>query len=432
MTNRSGYHFADTNQLVAGDTASTNYTIIATNSITATWITDRLSQQAGTNIFTASAMTYLEGLRQVTTNSTFYVSGAAGAQFQILTTNGTQLVGVTNNLITLNTNTVVNGLFTINSPTNTDTIINEWTTGWLNIGGAETNRTILGPGFLAIDANGGRSAGAFGSGLTFSGGTLTASATGYSNITENAYQVNIRSNVVAGSTMMSSNSTGTATVGPGYIALTGTNGQPSQLSMFNGNTNLTLFFDGTNLYTSIFLSTNSGGLSLQTALNNTTNEALRQAQSVTNGAITQLTNYVNTVSQNLTNIAATMEHGSTGNQGIPANSSAFYALNGNGITNLMTSDISTFTRSLMTSKTKIGPFITKCSGNPGAFANKIEVFTNGVLSSITIAINNVTSGVDSTHTETVIAGVEVGVKITQATSSTPVKWSWGLEERIVP
>ncbi len=228
--------------------------------------------------------------------------------------------------------------------------------------------------------------------------------------------MNIRSNLVAASTLMSSNNVGTATVGPGYIALTGTNGQPGQWSMYDGATNRTFFFDGTNLYFSGFVSiTNAAGLSLQTALSNTTNNDLL-------------------LGQNVTNVAATMIFGNTGNQAVPAGTVAFYALNGNGITNLMTSDISTFTRSLMSKQGQRLGALRKflSSGNPGAFADKIEVFTNGVLCSITVAVNNVTSGVDSTHTETVLAGTEVGYKITSAASSTPEKWTMALEERIVP
>ena len=337
-----------------------------------------------------------------------------------------------------------NGVLYIGGTTNTDTVINFNATGWTSLGGAETNSTIhtaSGLGFLAIDPNGARSPATFDSHLAIAGGVLSGAYIPLnSGIGTNTmvYGDANKTNaiIIQPGGLVESNNLGTVTLGGGYIALTGVAAQPGQWTMFNGNTNATFFFDGTNLYTSGFTITNSGGLSIQTALNNTTNEVTRQAialgNSLTNGAVNQLTNFANAISQNLTNIAATMTYGNTGNQAVPAGTVAFYALNGNGITNLMTSDISTFTRSLMSSKVKIGPLRVLVSGNPGAFADKIEVFTNGVLCSITVAVNNVTSGVDSTHTETVLGGTEVGYKITSAASSTPEKWSMALEERIVP
>jgi hypothetical protein len=260
--------------------ASTNYTVTATNSITATWLTNRLSQLVGTNIFTTAAMAYLEGLRvaAVTTNSTFYVSGAAGAQFQILATNGVQLVGITNNLITFNTNTVVNGLFTINSPSNTDWNINQHSTGWMNIDGTETNSSILN-GLIKADANGGRSA--------ISIASVVATGSYITNLY--GFGTNI---FLYGTNQFGTNANGGITVADGFGNLShfstndtyvqfntwGTNGAPmlmqllgsntlvnfgAELRAINSNTNSTnaFYFVGatTNFYQGLIQNTNALG-----------------------------------------------------------------------------------------------------------------------------------------------------------------------------
>lgn len=51
-----------------------------------------------------------------------------------------------------------------------------------------------------------------------------------------------------GTNILHLTSTGTETMSGGNISLTGTNAQPGQLTMYDGATNQTFFFDGTNIY----------------------------------------------------------------------------------------------------------------------------------------------------------------------------------------
>lgn len=85
-------------------------------------------------------------------------------------------------------------------------------------------------------------------------GTNVTSGSTYSNITENGYTVVVRSNMVVKGFLMESNSQGTVTLTNGSIVLTGTNAQPGYIASYNGATNLTLLFDGTNLWANVILS----------------------------------------------------------------------------------------------------------------------------------------------------------------------------------
>jgi hypothetical protein len=123
--------------------------------------------------------------------------------------------------------------------------------------------------------------------------------------------------------------------------------------------------------------------------------------------------------------------GNTGNQALPISTTSFYGPDANGITNIFTTDTSTVTRSIMPDKVKLSHLYVVASGNPGAVVNSVTVMTNGVASSITCTLNNVTTGNDATHSDTVIAGTEVGVKIITGAGSA-VKWSWGFQAANVP
>lgn len=78
--------------------------------------------------------------------------------------------------------------------------------------------------------------------------TNVTSGSTYSNITENGYTVVVRSNMVVKGFLMESNSQGTVTLTNGSIVLTGTNAQPGYIAGYDGATNQTLLFDGTNLW----------------------------------------------------------------------------------------------------------------------------------------------------------------------------------------
>lgn len=53
--------------------------------------------------------------------------------------------------------------------------------------------------------------------------------------------------------------------------------------------------------------------------------------------------------------------------------------------------------------------------------------TNGTASSLVATATAATTGNDTSHTATIVAGVEVGIKLFTSSSGTPVKTSWGFE-----
>jgi hypothetical protein len=220
------------------------------------------------------------------TNSGFYITSAGTKAFNVYLTNGFLVFSISNDVITFNTNVVFNSTATFLG-TNLDAVSNLLVTGWALLKGAETNSSITGPGLLGIDVNGKRSAVTVGSGLTLSAGTLTSSGTSYSNITENGYTVIVRSNIVVSALLMTSNQNGTVSMTNGSISLTGTNGQPGQWSMYDGATNRTFFFDGTNLFASLIF-TNAASSNWMTIQVTTTNTIISNIG--TNGGGGFLTN----------------------------------------------------------------------------------------------------------------------------------------------
>lgn len=123
--------------------------------------------------------------------------------------------------------------------------------------------------------------------------------------------------------------------------------------------------------------------------------------------------------------------GTTGNNLTPANTTIYYALNGNSITNLFTSDTTCVTRSLMTRTTTLQNLYVQLSAGPGgARVTSITVMTNGVASPIVATVQGAnTTGNDTVNTVTVAAGVEVGIRISTVASATTAKISWALEGR---
>ncbi len=67
------------------------------------------------------------------TNSNFYVTGGPSGSVNIWSTTGTLLASISNSIIAFNTNTVVSGMLTIISSTNTDWTVNNVVTGWLEV-----------------------------------------------------------------------------------------------------------------------------------------------------------------------------------------------------------------------------------------------------------------------------------------------------------
>jgi hypothetical protein len=121
--------------------------------------------------------------------------------------------------------------------------------------------------------------------------------------------------------------------------------------------------------------------------------------------------------------------GNTGNFLIPANVTYFYALNGNSITNVQTSDTTCWTRNLVTRQTTLQNFYVQLSAAPGASrTTTVTVMTNGVASSIVATITaGATTGNDTTRTETIAAGTEVGIRIGTVASTVTARASWAIE-----
>lgn len=123
--------------------------------------------------------------------------------------------------------------------------------------------------------------------------------------------------------------------------------------------------------------------------------------------------------------------GTTGNNLTPANTTIYYALNGNSITNVFTSDTTCVTRSLMTRSTTLQNLFVQLSAGPGASRiTSITVMTNGVASPIVANVQGAnTAGSNTVNSVTVAAGAEVGIRIGTVASATTAKISWALEGR---
>jgi hypothetical protein len=190
----------------------------------------------------------------------------------------------------------------------------------------------------------------------------------------------------------------------------GTSGQASTVIGYNSSGLITYLFNGTALYTPYDQLTNTFyNLGLPTVITN-------EAQSI---------------GVNDTNNSWFSYSGNTGNQAIAANVTAFFAPTSMGTTNVFTTDTTLATRNVAPVKLKLRNLYVLC-GNPGAFADSVTIMTNGTACSVTVPINNATSGSDTTHSDTIIAGVEVGIRIVSASGSTPVKWSWAFTAVQVP
>lgn len=470
-------------------------------------VSDQIPALDGSLLFNLNASALASGLvpnaRINWTNNQFYISSGAGASFTIWTTNGAPLLSVSNNQVTINTNVLINGTLTINSPTNTDWISNLVATGWALLQGAETNSSITAAsgGFLAIDNLGGRSAGTFGAGLTFSGGVLSANNSGSYILSLNGFGTNTTfygtntfgTNAAVGMTTIdglgnirhygsnqlftvvdnNSNNVFSVSGSSGLTQIIGTlfeSNLTSQIYWFNSGTNYQLWAIGTNggggFFTNLFylgngvtsnqlqyinpvaqnvfaVQTNGAwqlGTNAQTSADATGNVTLTKnftAANVTDtsfAAIGVTTNDATgklfttpTLPSTLIGSGLAVVAGNTGNQAVPVNSSAWYHPY-NTSTNITTSDASGVTRMLIPANTTLQNFYALASGNPGAVANTVNWYTNGVLME-TLTLNNVTTANDTSSKYPVLAGWELGVKVVSAASGTAVKWSWANQMR---
>jgi len=118
----------------------------------------------------------------------------------------------------------------------------------------------------------------------------------------------------------------------------------------------------------------------------------------------------------------------TGNITIPSSTTIFIPLN-NCASNCIafTSDASGGTRSVVPITTRFKNMYVVASANPGTAKCVITLMTNGVAGSLTCGPTGATTANDQTHSDTVVAGVEVGWRIAIAASATAAKYTISVE-----
>jgi hypothetical protein len=121
--------------------------------------------------------------------------------------------------------------------------------------------------------------------------------------------------------------------------------------------------------------------------------------------------------------------GNSANSLLGAGVTVFFAPNGNGQTNLQTSDVSTFTRNVVTRTTTLQNLYIILSAAPGASrVCTVTVMTNGVASSVVATASAAgTTGNSGALSDTIVAGVEVGIRVVTVASATSTKITWSLE-----
>jgi len=118
----------------------------------------------------------------------------------------------------------------------------------------------------------------------------------------------------------------------------------------------------------------------------------------------------------------------TGGQALPAATTAYYAAEGNGATNIAVTDVSSATRNVTTRDLVLGRlFVTRDVGGGAGNTTTVTVMTNGTASSIVASLNNATAGNDTTHFVPVPAGTQIGIKIVTPAGDTPGRHSWSFE-----
>lgn len=127
--------------------------------------------------------------------------------------------------------------------------------------------------------------------------------------------------------------------------------------------------------------------------------------------------------------ASEMASGNTGDFGVGTSQTIYYSL-WNSKTNQSTSDVSGGTRSLFPYTRVLTNFYIISSGTLGnTQTNRLTVMTNGVATGILADIQgtSITAASDTTHSCTVQAGWEVGIRMVTTSSATVRKFGWALE-----
>jgi hypothetical protein len=128
-----------------------------------------------------------------------------------------------------------------------------------------------------------------------------------------------------------------------------------------------------------------------------------------------------------TNTLSAILGGSTGNQVVPVNTTVYLPLN-NSFTNFFTTDASGGTRMVCPKTTLFtNLYVVASASMGGGKTTTVTLMTNGVASDLVASLTATTTGNDTTHGVTVLAGWQVGLKITTQSASTPVKYCWGIE-----
>jgi hypothetical protein len=147
--------------------------------------------------------------------------------------------------------------------------------------------------------------------------------------------------------------------------------------------------------------------------------------SVTNGLAT--TNFV--VAQGYTAVK-TIWSGTTEGQTVSSGQSVFYPPNNTSPTSNLVDGVGMGTRVPVTETMTLTNLYLIVSAPPGSVCtNTLTIMTNGVASTLTArvigaamtATNNITSGV------TVLAGTEIGVRLTTSSGATAADWEWSFE-----
>jgi hypothetical protein len=90
-------------------------------------------------------------------------------------------------------------------------------------------------------------------------------------------------------------------------------------------------------------------------------------------------------------------------------------------------DVKAATRSLVWRAGHISNLFIINDANVGGCNNIATVMLNGIATTLTVTLNNVSSGNDVTHSIAVAAGDEVGIRIAVGNCGTARNWSWSVE-----
>ncbi len=126
----------------------------------------------------------------------------------------------------------------------------------------------------------------------------------------------------------------------------------------------------------------------------------------------------------------TVWSGTSGGTVVPVGSPVYLAPN-NSAASLPTSDASGVTRCPVTRATILQNLFIVASLAPGASkTNTFTLMTNGIASSLVALLSGASTTVsDTTHTVSVPAGTEIGIKVTTASGSVAGKSAWSFEGR---